>query len=121
MPRFKNVNGERIEFTAEEETARDAEETLNTLETTRQSKINGIEAESESRINAEVPEWDNPEFIKLVKSIANFTDFITKATPEQRLAIRIHDHAITQVGIMENANQAAVDAYNPVSDPGWPS
>ena len=26
MPRFKNVNGERIQFTAEEETARDAEE-----------------------------------------------------------------------------------------------
>ena len=27
MPRFKNVNGERIQFTAAEETARDAEET----------------------------------------------------------------------------------------------
>ena len=26
MPRFKMVNGERIQFTAEEETARDAEE-----------------------------------------------------------------------------------------------
>jgi len=27
MPRFKNVNGERIQFTAAEETTRDAEET----------------------------------------------------------------------------------------------
>ena len=27
MPRYKMVNGERIQFTAEEETARDAEET----------------------------------------------------------------------------------------------
>ena len=26
MPRFKTVNGERVQFTAEEETARDAEE-----------------------------------------------------------------------------------------------
>ncbi len=26
MPRFKNINGVRIQFTAEEETARDAEE-----------------------------------------------------------------------------------------------
>ena len=97
MPRFKNVNGERIEFTAEEETARDAEEIVNKLETTRQSKINGIEAESESRIAAEVPEWDNPEFVKLIKSLTNFTDFITNATPEQRLAIRIHDHTITKL------------------------
>ena len=26
MPRFHNINGERVQFTAEEETARDAEE-----------------------------------------------------------------------------------------------
>ena len=26
MPRFKNVNGERVQFTSQEETARDAEE-----------------------------------------------------------------------------------------------
>ena len=49
MPRYHNINGNRVQFTAEEETARDAEETawtngalaraMNTLRTNRNRKI----------------------------------------------------------------------------------
>ncbi len=37
MPRFKNINGVRIQFTAEEETARDAEEAQAVID--KQAKI----------------------------------------------------------------------------------
>ena len=32
MPRFHNINGEKVQFTAEEETARDAEEAAEAIE-----------------------------------------------------------------------------------------
>ena len=40
MPRFKNVNGGRIQFTAEEETARDAEESAWTADADNRASIN---------------------------------------------------------------------------------
>jgi hypothetical protein len=52
MPRFKNVDGVNIPFTAEEETARDAEEAAWTAgETTRnaQAEINRLEGEITNR------------------------------------------------------------------------
>lgn len=56
MTRFKNVNGERVPFTAEEEAARDAEEAK-----AAQAKIDArgpsVKAEAYRRIIAIMPEW----------------------------------------------------------------
>ena len=48
MPRFHNVNGIRTQFTAEEETARDAEEAQAVIDMaardTRQARIDALQA-----------------------------------------------------------------------------
>jgi len=118
--RTKLVDGELIEFTAAEETERDAEELINTLDTSRQLIIEAITVEGVTRIAAEVPEWDDLETIRLIKSFINLMDF-TKATPAQVLARNIHDYARSRIVIMKAADQATIDAYDPVADPNWPT
>ena len=125
MARFKNraskdfPKGESVQFTAQEETDRDAEEIVNTLDATRASKIEVITNEGVSRIALQVPEWDDLETIRLIKSFINLMDF-SLATAEQILAKDIHDFARTRIVFARTATQTELDAYDPVTDPNWP-
>jgi hypothetical protein len=50
MPRFNNINGTRVQFTAAEETARDAEETQAAID--KQSAIDEVTATATKKASA---------------------------------------------------------------------
>ena len=59
MPRFKNVNGEKIQYTAAEETARDAEET--TYENAAPARALATLRDKRNRLLAETDFYGNSD------------------------------------------------------------
>lgn len=107
-----------VPCTPEEEAFADAEEAVFLLDQKRSQKLIAIKAEAESRMTAIHPAglFDNVQLLSLIYSSVT-------VTPGSNLD-RIKDIGVygkQKYTWAKTATEAELDAYDPVTDPGWPN
>jgi hypothetical protein len=94
--------------------------TSETLEQNRAAKIRDIKNEGLSRISAVIPALDSFTEIQLVEVLWPVLNN-PNGNANLSLVKDIYLYGKTKISQARTATQAQLDAYDPTTDPGWPS
>lgn len=84
------------------------------------TKINATKAEGLRRISEAVPAFNTLHDVELIASLWPMLDS-TAASAAMLLARDTYVYARQQIEFLRTATQEEIDAYDPMTDPDWPS
>ena len=118
----KNVNGNQVEMSVQEESDFIAESDANVLPSAIASKVGEIKAEALARMKQEISIDDFDQIEVLKEFWLSIAPAARQPTTKWQWVIDVWQSGKDAVGVINAlADAASVQAYDAITDPNWPA